>query len=74
MLADIFTKSLPQESFFTLRFKLGVDNLPHTKFAGDVNTHSAHKPVMGLTAKPKPTQSVKITTTGQMQSSGTEST
>ncbi|KAG7584280.1 Reverse transcriptase RNA-dependent DNA polymerase [Arabidopsis suecica] len=35
-IADIFTKPLPQASFFSLRFKLGVDYPPTSSLQGDV--------------------------------------
>lgn len=38
-LADIFTKSLPQQAFFSLRFKLGVSTPPTTSLRGTVKTN-----------------------------------
>ena len=36
-LVDIFTKSLPQEAFYSLRSKLGVVSSPTTSLRGDIN-------------------------------------
>ena len=47
-LADVFTKSLPFQSFNDLRFKLGVELPPTTSLRGDINrdgpeAHDQHK-------------------------------
>ncbi|KAG7593481.1 Reverse transcriptase RNA-dependent DNA polymerase [Arabidopsis thaliana x Arabidopsis arenosa] len=40
-IADIFTKPLPQGSFLSLRFKLGVDYPPTSSLRGDVKASSS---------------------------------
>lgn len=39
-IADIFTKSLPQQSYFSLRFKLGVDLPPTSSLHGGIKASS----------------------------------
>ncbi|KAJ4904380.1 Protein kinase domain-containing protein [Raphanus sativus] len=40
-IADIFTKSLPQQSFFDLRYKLGVDLPPTSSLRGGIKPNRA---------------------------------
>ena len=49
-LADIFTKSLPQNSFCSLRFKLGVGNITTSSLSGSIGPS---RPAPHIQAQPK---------------------
>ncbi|CAL9247649.1 unnamed protein product, partial [Arabidopsis halleri] len=63
-IADIFTKPLPQASFLSLRFKLGVDYPPTSSLRGDVKTSS---PVQNREAHQEPKLQSKASPTVTMK-------
>ena len=61
-LADIFTKSLPQHSFCSLRIKLGVDNLTTSSLSGSIGLS---RPAPHIQAQPSVKPTSAFTTTRQ---------
>ncbi|KAG7568373.1 Reverse transcriptase RNA-dependent DNA polymerase [Arabidopsis thaliana x Arabidopsis arenosa] len=74
-LADIFTKSLPQAAFYSLRFKLGVGRCPTSSLRGDVKDSSqAHHESRPMKPKAESSDSTVMLTTKSRASSATSST
>ncbi|KAG7573078.1 Integrase catalytic core [Arabidopsis suecica] len=74
-LADIFTKSLPQAAFYSLRFKLGVGRCPTSSLRGDVKDSSqAHQESRPMKPKAESRDSTVMLTTKSRASSATSST